>query len=257
MLCAISNLKRGKPLMECVDLANKRIPRELAGLGFFTAADGKALFLHAPGVAPPPPGMDADAHLATSLVNADDRSLSVSVEGKRAMCSRGKAFLLLEASYLVVFQDGNARCECVRLYRAPDAAGPDVVVLDLPGGPAPFNAAVFCDGACDGMVAVDHEGQIIAGCTFVPKHPPLVPWTATDAEVQAAGRTIGPVVLPRADYLALEAASRVCTNRHQWQATVDDGSIVKVTDGKMWSSSTPDPATYKWVPVLCGGAMPM
>ena len=88
--------------------------------------------------------------------------------------------------------------------------------------------------------------------TFVPKHPALVRWKATDAEVQAACRTIGPVVLSPAHYTALEAASRVCTNRHQWQATIYDGSIVKVTGGKMWSSSTPDPATHEWVPVLCG-----
>ena len=156
------------------------------------------------------------------------------------------------------FRVGSVKDDgCMRFYELPDGyVGGDLLAAlpDAPGGLA--FAAVNGQEAATSIqgnpkrFALGHDGRL---CSNVPDwHAvPIEPWPRGDPALAAAQANGGPgaVIVPVDCFAALAIEATFATPG--WRASpFNDGSLVEAREGKLWCSSTADPATHQWVPVI-------
>ena len=147
---------------------------------------------------------------------------------------------------------------CIRYYELPhDYVGGDLLAA-IPDGPGGLLSFAAVNGkevsrSVEGnpkRFAISSDGSLIEGVSDWHGSP-IVPWTHSDPEVVAAKSNggPGPVIVP-VDCFA-DIAIHATFAKPGWQLQpFNDGSLVEARDGKLWCSSTDDPATHVWVPIL-------
>ena len=128
-------------------------------------------------------------------------------------------------------------------------SGSDLLAfVDEVGGPGRFvpingsRAVVSIDGDATKFI-VRGDGEPMSGAG--PWRSPVPDlWTGLEPEIRAASSC---ALVSDASFgdLIIEAAYSGVVAK-----VMTDGSIVEVRDNKLWSSSTADPATHHWVPLL-------
>jgi len=159
---------------------------------------------------------------------------------------------------------GCAKDECLRYYELPaDYVGGDLLALipDHPDGQLTFAAVngKKVAGSVEGndrRFALDEVGSIVSAMPNY-RDRPVDRWERGAPEILAASTNggPGPAFVPVEAFAGLAMDATFQFPGAERPITLTDGSLVEVRDGKLWCSSTADPATHKWVPLITLDAM--
>ena len=125
----------------------------------------------------------------------------------------------------------------------PGGSKSDVILGPLGGKFVPINRS-----AKTGRIGKYNVGNFSLADDARPRRSKPLAWTMRDPEFLMACAGPGPAVMPASQ---LEHIKALLVLEKKDSMKVDDGSLMKIRDdGRLWSSSTNNPATYVWVPVL-------